>query len=181
MLTITIVGDEYFDEESSQVYTKGDIVVDLEHSLFSISKWEEIYEKPFLGKDEKTSEEVMTYIWCMVRSPGVTPEDLQRMSQDNLDAIQKHMDAKRTATWFRERPERQTPSSKTITSELIYHWLTVAGIDWQVQHWHLNRLFTQLKIFNAENEKPTKRSTADIGSDRRAENAARKAKLKTRG
>ena len=55
-ISITVPGVESFDEETEKfVYTEETVLV-LEHSLASISKWESIFHKPFLGKTEKTSE-----------------------------------------------------------------------------------------------------------------------------
>lgn len=65
MLQITVPDRELWDERSEIfVYIKGQ-KLQLEHSLVSLSKWEEKYCKPFLIRDEKTTEEIKEYVKCM--------------------------------------------------------------------------------------------------------------------
>ena len=55
MLKITIPGQEFWDEGKEEfVSTKG-IILQLEHSLVSLSKWESKWHKPFLGKIGRAS------------------------------------------------------------------------------------------------------------------------------
>lgn len=180
MLTITVPGEEHFDEENSKFITKGDCVLELEHSLVTLSKWESISEKPFLADGRKSTEDVMSYIKVMTQTPDVPPEVFQRLSQENIDQINDYIDAKMSATWFSPTPN--APKTKeTITAELVYYWLTVFNIPWEAQYWHLNRLFTLIKVCNEKNAKPKKMSRADIIARNRQLNEQRKAQLKSRG
>ncbi len=180
MLTITVPGVEHFDEEKQEFLTKGDVVLELEHSLVALSKWESIYEKPFLGTVEKSSEEVFGYIKTMILTPNVPPEVLHRLSQDNLEQINTYIDAKMTATWFSDTPN--APGSReVITSELIYYWMIGFNIPLQCDTWHLNRLFTLIKVCNIKGATPKKMSRTEQAARNRELNAQRRIQLGTQG
>src|SRR5690242_19014176 len=100
MLRIIVKGTEVYDQETEEFSTQGDVILDLEHSLVSISKWESKFEKPFLSSDEKTTEEVLFYIECMNTTPEIAPEVLSELSQENHKAISDYIEAKMSATWF---------------------------------------------------------------------------------
>ena len=60
MLQITIPAREVaYDEVKNEFSYSKECVLQLEHSLVSISKWESKWHKPFLDKKEKTAEEII--------------------------------------------------------------------------------------------------------------------------
>lgn len=179
MLTITVGAVEHYSDELGFHY-RGGVPLQLEHSLASLSKWEAIYEKPFLGENEKTDEEIQGYIECMIMSPVVPPNVLEMLSQENYEQINAYINKKHTATWFNENGKG--PSSReVITSELIYFWMMSAGIAIECENWHLNRLLTVIKIHGVKNSKPKKMSKSQMLSERRALNAARREQYNTTG
>lgn len=180
MLIIVVPGDEMFNDESQEFVTVGDVTLKLEHSLVSLSKWESIYEKPFLNKDKKTTEEVHGYVKCMTVTPKIPDEVYSRLSEENYQQVNDYIDAKMTATWFNEPPGAPR-SREVITAEVIYYWMIVFDIPFDCEKWHLNRLFTLIRVCNAKQAKPEKMSRSEIAARNRELNEQRKKQLGTKG
>jgi hypothetical protein len=167
--------------EKTQEFVPADVVkLELEHSLVSLSKWESKFEKPFLSTENKTSEEILFYVESMTLTPDVPSEVFLRLSEDNVKEIDSYIGAKMTATWFREDANRGR-SRETITAELIYFWMFSSGIPKDCEDWHLNRLFTLIKVFSEKNKPQKKMGRADIARNNREMNARRRAQLGTSG
>ena len=179
MLKITVELSESYDEDKQEFVTET-FDLELEHSLVSLSKWESEFEKPFLSKTDKTNEEVLAYIECMILTPVYPSDILSHISQENLNQISDYINKKMTATWFNES-KPSGPQRETITSELIYYWIVSYQIPWEVENWHLERLFTLIRVFNAKNGTQKKRSSSEIAAERRALNEKRRQESKSRG
>lgn len=179
MLTITVPAVELFDERTSLFATLPEVELTLEHSLVSLSKWEAIWEKPFLATTEKSTEEVLSYIEAMTLTPNVPREVFSRLTEENLDAINNYINAKQTATWFRET--KQPKGREVITAEIIYYWLVALTIPFECETWHLNRLFALVKVCNEKQAPKKKMSAAELAARNRSLNEQRLAQLKTTG
>lgn len=180
MLTIIIEEEEIFDEETATFDTVKGAVLNLEHSLISLSKWESKYQKPFLSFDKKSTREILGYIQMMIIDPAIDPTLIYRCSQEELVNIQEYIDSSQSATTFGQMPERRGPS-EVITSELIYYWMTAFQIPFECQHWHLNRLFSLIRICNLKNAPEKKMSRNELAQRTRDLNAQRRAELNTSG
>lgn len=178
MLQITVPGQELFDEKTNSFYVTKTHVLQLEHSLISVSKWEARWKKPFLGSDKKTSEEIRDYIRCMTLNKDVDPFVYSCLTYENEKAISDYINDPMTATTFREDGKR---SREIITSELIYYWMIALNIPESYQKWHLNRLMTLIRVCNIKNTPPKKMSQRDIMAQNRALNQARRSAGHTRG
>ena len=181
MLQIKIpLSQEGWDEQKQEFVEPKIQVLQLEHSLVSLSKWESKWCKPFLSKSNKTSEEILDYIKCMTVTQNVKPEVYDHLTRENIDQINAYIEAPMTATTFTDDKTGKN-SREIVTSELIYYWMIVLQIPPEYQKWHLNRLLTLIRVCNVKNAPPKKMSKRDIMSRNAQLNAARRKQLNTKG
>lgn len=177
-ITIKVPGVESFDEETGTFVYSEETVLVLEHSLVSLSKWESIFHKPFLGKESKTPQETLAYIHAMCLDENVPGEVLLRLTEENIREVNEYIENPMTATTF---PKVQAPPSREfITNELIRYWMVAFQIPLEYETRHLNHLFTLIKVVNEKNkpEKERKRMTA---AERHALNKQRQKQYGTSG
>ena len=181
MLTITIQGEELWDEEAEVFrYTEG-TKLQFEHSLVSLSKWEAKFHKRFLTQETKTDDEMLGYIRAMLITPDVDDSVLHHLNVEQVEAIDAYVNDPMTGSVINELPTGQGRQAEQISSELIYFWMSQYQIAISCEEWHLNRLFTLIKIHHAKSQKP-KRMPKHTRAQQMAEvNAARRAKLGTTG
>lgn len=180
MLTIIVKGQELFNEETEEFESFDDVVLNLEHSLVSLSKWESKFEKPFLEPGQKTPEEILWYVQAMILNDTFPEDILQRLSTKNIEDINTYIESKQSATTFGQMPDKKV-RGETITSELIYYWLIAFNIPFECETWHLNRLFALIRICNIKNSKPKKMSKHEIAARNRELNAKRRQELNSTG
>lgn len=180
MLSLTISGEEFWDEINEEFIYQKSSVIQLEHSLISLSKWEAKYCKPFLSKQDKSHEEILDYIRFMTLTQNVDNEIYNHLSDENIKEIKQYIESPMTATVINDQ-KKQRPSREAVTSELIYYWMVSLGIPFECQKWHLNRLLTLIRICNIKNASPKKRSEREIMRRNTELNKSRRRKYNTRG
>lgn len=181
MLRLEIPKSEFFDNSNqSFVYVEAQ-TIQMEHSLVSISKWESKWHKPFLGKEQKTDEEIFDYMKCMIISPKVDGNTLMALktNQDLIKQVADYINDPMTATWINDKDK--PPSRRIITSELIYCWMFALNIPLDCEKWHLNRLLILIQVCNIENQPKKKMSQSDLYKRNNSLNAARRAQMNSRG
>lgn len=180
MLQITIPGVEQWDEVHEQFVFTTEQVLQLEHSLISLSKWESKWHKVFLSKEEKTMEETIDYIRCMTLNKPSDPNCYLHLTNENLNRVNAYISDPMTATHFLDTTPNK-PSREKVTSELIYYWMIAFNIPVSFEKWHLNRLLTLIRVCEVKNTPPKKMSKGEIMRRNAALNAERRKRLNTKG
>lgn len=179
MLVIEVPMSEGFDEETEEFVEANIVVLELEHSLASLSKWESFYEKPFLSTTQKTPEQLLHYIMDMTLTPMVPEEVYGHLTPKNINEIDEYINSKQTATWFSDVGQER--SREIVTAEVMYYWMVAMQIPFECQYWHLNRLLTLVRVINMKNAPKRQMSPGEIAQRNRELNAQRKAQLGTSG
>lgn len=181
MLRIVVqLSPEGWDEQKEEFVEAKTQVLQLEHSLVSLSKWESKWCKPFLSDNNKTEEELLDYIKFMTLTQNVDPEVYSHLTRENFTQINEYINAPMTATTFSENNQGKR-NREIITSELIYYWMVALNIPFECQKWHLNRLITLVRVCNIKNAPPKKRSKRETANNYAALNAARRAQFNSKG
>lgn len=180
MLTITIPGDEFWDDEAEIFRHTESTTLEFEHSLVSLSKWEARFHKLFLTPDAKTVEEMHGYVEAMLLTPDAK-HHLENLRDEHLIAIDNYINDPMTGTTLANVPEERGRTAERLSSELIYFWMSQFQIDKDCEHWHLNRLFTLIRVHHAKSQKPKKMSRKATAQSMAEINAQRKARMGTSG
>ncbi|MCM1578399.1 MAG: hypothetical protein NC078_06345 [Ruminococcus sp.] len=178
MLKVTIPEKEFFDEEKEEFVKQEAKELRLEHSLASISKWEERHHKPFLG-GELSYEETLDYIACMSEKE-VDTFVLRGLTVQSIDLINKYIEDPMTGTTFGSEPARKA-RREVITAEIIYYWMFSLNIPLEWEHRHFNKLMTLIKVCSIKNSPPKKMGKKGTAKWAKELNDARRTKLKTKG
>ena len=181
MLRIEIpINPEGWDEKRQEFVKPKTQILQLEHSLVSLSKWESKWCKPFFSNEEKSYEEVLDYIKCMTITQNVEPEVYNHLTESNITDINNYINAPMTATTFTNNKGHGN-NREIITSELVYYWMIALNIPVEFQKWHINRLLTLIRVCEIKNSPQKKMSKNEIMSRNAALNEARRKKLNSRG
>lgn len=182
-ITVIVPEVELFDSKENQFTMAPEVVLEMEHSLISLSKWEARFKKPFLGDAKKTVEETYGYMQAMCLNPNVPLSVIMRIPTEDHQRINEYIEDSMTATWFNEDPRQAGRRGEIVTAELIYHWIYALNIDMEWENRHLSRLFTLIKTISLKNNPPKKQrvSKAEMAAQRRELNNARRAQAQSAG
>ena len=177
-LMLELPGEERFDEESSTFISMPPCTLHLTHSLYSVSKWEAVYKRSFLDSPPNTPEETIYYVECMSEEP--LPGDFMRRLDRNIQVkIAEYIADGASATHLLDPPSRGGPKD-SMTSELIYWYMSQFNIPYECDKWNLNRLLTLIKL-SAAKQGGSNASASATAAQRAAMNKARRARYNSKG
>lgn len=177
MLSITVPAKEFFIEETEAFVHSPATTLKLEHSLLSISKWEQKWHTPYLNRNH-TSEENLDYIKCMTIN-NVDPMVYAALTPENTKEIMEYIEDVHTARVFNNRGTQA--SGAPMTSEDIYCLMFNFGIPLEFEKRHFGSLYALLRVCSDRQNGGDKMSKTETIDYQRRLNEINKAKLKTRG
>ena len=183
MLSITIPSSECWDPYKEEFIQIKETTLQMEHSLLSVAKWESKWHKAFLGIEQKTDEELRDYFRCMTLTQNVDPALFRVIDVNTAKQIEQYIEDPMTGTTFNDHlKEGQSRRPKEIvTAELIYYWMITYQIPFECQRWHFNRLMMLIRVCDERNKPKKKMRKGDIARRNRSLNAARRARMGTKG
>lgn len=182
MLQVVVPKLDWFNDNTNEIIHVDTTTLMLEHSLISVSRWEYKHKIPFLSSLEKglAREEFIDYVRCMTINKSVNQFVYYGLTPAIIDAIRNYVTDSMTATTianYRKNNKSKRPSpQKVVTSEQIYSWMVAAGVPFECEKWHLNRLLTLLQVCAVENNPPQKMSKREVMQQNAALNAMRHSK-----
>lgn len=165
---------EQWDEEKEEFFTIENPVLIIEHSLKALSKWEQIWHKPFISNEEKTLEETISYIKCMTLNE-VDDRIYNFLTNKALKEIEEYISDPMTATTINDT--EQPRHREVITAEILYYDLFTLGYSIEVENWHLNTLIALIRVGSIKNSPQKKMSSGEAGIYQRKLNEQRRAQM----
>jgi len=157
-----------------------EVLLKFEHSLLALSKWESRTRKPFLTKEQKSSEELIAYFQDMLVSPEDRRDLVFLLDPEQLEELRDYMNSSFTASTVPEQKKEFNP--ETITSELVYYWLSALQVPFHpTETWHISRTMMLVQIASYKQQPPKKQKSTDVMKDWERINAERLKKYGTTG
>lgn len=168
--------DDLWDSENNVFVSIKEQTLIVEHSLLSVSKWEQKHKKPFFTEKEKTEEELIDYIRCMtINNVNETVYDLLPFYV--VKEIEEYIGDPMTATkFFNFDKTSQSHRTKDVSCEEIYYRMISYGIPLEFEKRHLNHLIALIRVFDVNGGNQKKMSEAEAAMFQRSVNEKRRRK-----
>lgn len=160
----------------TQTFKKYHALLKFEISLINISKYEELYEKPFFSTDIKKDDFIKMLECCCISG------NFNSIFVDNdlISAYTDYLKDKHTASTIKSSDSKS--SSVILTSELIYSLMFELRISKDCETWNINRLLILIEMMKIrQNPNTDNKSSSEIMNDNIRLNEMRKAKYHTKG
>lgn len=183
MLRLSLRQLEVWDEKEEVFRRIGkDVDVELEHSLYTISIFEQKHRKAFANGKGLSAEELMDYVkTCMCLTPDVPDQAWLSLTQKDVQKITEYIEDPACATTIKRTDVTGGRRGSTVTAELIYFYMAQFNIPLEFEHWHLNRLMTLIEVAAIKSAPPKKMNKRDAARQQAALNAKRLAMYGSRG
>lgn len=171
-------------DEKAEVFRRigDDIDVELEHSLYTISIFENRHKKAFSSVKGLTKEELLDYVKnCMCLTSNVPDDAWLSLTQKDIIRIAEYIEDPACATTIKRDSNRVGRRGSTVTAELIYFYMAQFNIPLEFEHWHLNRLMTLIEVAAIKNAPPKKMSKSEAARRQAEINARHLAMTGSRG
>lgn len=156
-LTIYIPKMELWDEARARIIHIKEQTLTLEYSLVALSKWEARHHKIFLSPEEKTEEEKLDFIYCMIYNENVKSEIVYAFTEKDFRDIEHYIITSQSAAIIPEEKTNEPKSNELLSSDLIYYYLAQMQVPYiPTQDWHLSRVLAMIRIGSFKN-KPEKK------------------------
>lgn len=170
--------DDLWDEANNRFVSMKEHTLVIEHSLLSISKWEQKHEKAFItdGSSPMTVDELKDYIRCMTLNQ-VDDKVYDYLPLSVIKEIEDYISKPMTATSFYDYGQNEGPTSrKKITCEEIYYKMISYGIPLEFEKRHINHLIALIRVFDIRGGNQKKMSQAEAAALQRRVNESRRRK-----
>lgn len=183
-LELLIPSGEFWDPIKEEfIYTK-ETLLRLKHSLISVAKWECKYKRSFFNDRKDTIDEHRSYIKCMTLNGKFDDIIYDAISISQINDVARYIDDPMTASTYHDYSGRRNMPrrfGKIVTAESFYSAMVALGIPFECEKWHLNRLLALIRFCEVEHTPGKKMSEAEVLRQYSQLNAARRAKLGTKG
>ena len=180
MITLTLEKIELYDSEKNEFFYLPTKTVNFEYSLLAMANWESKWKTPFLSYVPNGHDHMMLDFYLMMcEDKTLTYEYL---TPSVIVALAKYMKDEQSATTVNSQNENKSKGSgKVYTSEVIYAFMAMNGIDIIHETRNLNRLMTIINVISSYNSPPKKMSQQEILAQNNKLNEERKRAMNTRG
>lgn len=161
--------------------SSGDVQLEFEHSLLSMSKWEDKTGKAFLANSQKSPSEMLDYYGIMLTSPEQDPDLVIALTPDQQDELWAYVNSTPGPTSFPPKDEEAKKSRDLLTADIIYTQMTMLRIPWETQHWHVNKLLLHIAWVAYKQTPPKKEKKASLLKSWANDNEKARAFFKSNG
>lgn len=181
MIKIKVNSIEVFNSDDSSFSKLPEKVFRFEHSLKSISKWEQKWNIrliPAMERKTITQEQLLDYCCCMCLD-----EDFNYLylTKDVVTILVEYMNRKQTATTFHSQKNTSSKGKHDLSSEEIYARMILANIPFECEEWNIERLFTLMNAVSILSGSKKKMNQKDVMAMYSKMNEQNRKKYNSRG